>query len=140
MTIPLHHLALACEAEGLHEQAAVYRRGNEAMLTAHDRRALRAIEMAREEAIEAAAKVCEQQARDFLDPQYATPQPIGSITERFACSECAKAIRSLIDPVCTCGEVCGEDPDCVLHGRDTEWGRDNAAIDGSRTLTKETAT
>lgn len=47
-------------------------------------------------ALEEAAKVCEQQATDFLDPQYATPQPVGSITERFACKECADAIRKLI--------------------------------------------
>jgi len=44
---------------------------------------------------EACAKVCEDQARDFLSSQYATPQPIGSIQERFACRECASAIRNL---------------------------------------------
>lgn len=25
------------------------------------------------------------------------------------------------DGDCTCGEVCGEDPSCVLHGRGTGW-------------------
>ncbi len=44
---------------------------------------------------EAAAKVCEQQARDFLSPEYAVPQPVGSIQERFACAECAAAIRAM---------------------------------------------
>lgn len=33
---------------------------------------------------------------------------------------------------CTCGEVCGEDPNCVLHGRSTVWGLENAGIDGAR--------
>lgn len=26
---------------------------------------------------------------------------------------------------CTCGEVCGEDPNCALHGRHTEWAKEN---------------
>lgn len=26
---------------------------------------------------------------------------------------------------CTCGEVCGEDPNCDLHGRDTVWALEN---------------
>ncbi len=45
--------------------------------------------------IERCAKVCEEQARDFLSPEYATGQPISSINERFACDECAAAIRKL---------------------------------------------
>lgn len=42
---------------------------------------------------ERAAQICEQQAREFLSPQYASNQPLGSFCERFACDECAKAIR-----------------------------------------------
>lgn len=53
---------------------------------------------ARNEAIaeerEGAAKECEQQAREFLSPQYVTNQPLGSFGERFACDECARAIRA----------------------------------------------
>jgi|GEM_PF-5070617 len=45
--------------------------------------------------LEEAAEICEQQAREFLSEQYATPQPIGSIMERFACTECATAIRAI---------------------------------------------
>ena len=44
---------------------------------------------------ESAAMACEDQIAKFLDPQYAFPQPIGSIQERFACGECASAIRAL---------------------------------------------
>ena len=43
---------------------------------------------------ERCAKICEDQKAGFLSPQYASNQPFGSITERFACDECAKAIRS----------------------------------------------
>lgn len=43
---------------------------------------------------ERCAAVCEDQAQLFLSPQYASNQPIGSITERFACAECATAIRN----------------------------------------------
>jgi hypothetical protein len=44
--------------------------------------------------LERAAEICEEQARQFLDPAYAAGQPLGSISERFACKECATAIRS----------------------------------------------
>lgn len=50
---------------------------------------------ARLQALEEAAKVAERCAQDFLSPQYATPQPVGSIQERFACSTVADNIRSL---------------------------------------------
>jgi len=46
---------------------------------------------------EECAAICEQQAQDFLSPQYATGQPISSIQERFACAECATAIRAAGD-------------------------------------------
>jgi hypothetical protein len=46
--------------------------------------------------IEAAAKACEAQAKAFLSPEYATDQPLSSFSERFACDECAKAIRAML--------------------------------------------
>jgi hypothetical protein len=49
----------------------------------------------REEIIEECAKVAEAQAQTFLSPQYASNQPFGSLCERFACEEVAKAIRAL---------------------------------------------
>lgn len=45
--------------------------------------------------IEACAKVAEEQAAQFLSPQYATGQPLSSFPERFACGACADAIRTL---------------------------------------------
>ena len=44
--------------------------------------------------MERAAEICEQQRGAFLSPEYASPQPIGSLTERFACSQCVDAIRA----------------------------------------------
>lgn len=41
------------------------------------------------------ARVCEEQATAFLSPDYATGQPLASFSERFACGECAAAIRKL---------------------------------------------
>ena len=29
---------------------------------------------------------------------------------------------------CTCGEVVGEDPDCIHHGRETPWGKENPDV------------
>ncbi len=45
--------------------------------------------------VEDAAKVCEDQQQVFLSPQYATGQPLSSFHERFACGQCAAAIRLL---------------------------------------------
>ena len=39
--------------------------------------------------------VAEQQAQEFLSPDYAAGQPLASFSERFACDEVVKAIRSL---------------------------------------------
>ena len=50
-------------------------------------------------ALEAAAEACEQQARDFSSEEYSANQPISTITERFACAQCAADIRSLIDGI-----------------------------------------
>ena len=47
-----------------------------------------------DEATEKAAQVCEERAKAFLLPEYASGQPMSSLAERFACSECATAIRS----------------------------------------------
>lgn len=52
-------------------------------------------ERALAEAYERAAKTCEQVQKGFLSPEYATPQPTGSIGERFACGICAEEIRKL---------------------------------------------
>jgi len=51
----------------------------------------------RKSTIEECAKVAEAQAKTFLSPQYASNQPFGSLCERFACEEVAKAIRALTD-------------------------------------------
>ena len=47
---------------------------------------------------ERAAKVCEDQSKAFLSPEYATGQPLSSFSERFACDLCASAIRSGATP------------------------------------------
>ena len=47
-------------------------------------------------AIEAAAKAVKQVSDGFLSEEYATPQPVGSIQERFACSQAIDAIRALL--------------------------------------------
>lgn len=52
--------------------------------------------------IEECAKVAEAQAQTFLSPGYATNQPFGSICERFACEQVAKAIRALAIPSHEC--------------------------------------
>jgi hypothetical protein len=44
---------------------------------------------------EMAAHACEEKTRVFLSPEYATGQPLSSFNERFACKECADAIRAL---------------------------------------------
>jgi hypothetical protein len=54
----------------------------------------RLLDAERLSATERAAKICDQQADEFLSPQYATNQPFSSVQERFACRECAAAIRS----------------------------------------------
>jgi hypothetical protein len=54
----------------------------------------RAILAEREAQRERDAKLCEAQKEAFLSPQYASNQPLGSLTERFACDECASAIRA----------------------------------------------
>lgn len=50
------------------------------------------------DALEAAAKACEDQQQVFLSTQYATGQPLSSFQERFACGRCAEAIRALKTP------------------------------------------
>jgi hypothetical protein len=47
----------------------------------------------RQSAMEEAARICEEQQRGFLSEQYAVNQPLSSFSERFACGQCAKAIR-----------------------------------------------
>lgn len=47
-------------------------------------------------ALEAAIKACERQSGEFASDEYATPQPLGSISERFTCAQCSDAIRALL--------------------------------------------
>jgi hypothetical protein len=47
----------------------------------------------RRAAFEEAARICEQQMKSFLSPQYATGQPMSSFKERFAAAKCAREIR-----------------------------------------------
>ena len=42
---------------------------------------------------EQAAVICDEQEQVFLSPEYATHQPLSSMMERFACKQCAAAIR-----------------------------------------------
>lgn len=44
---------------------------------------------------ERAALACEDRAKAFLSPEYATGQPFSSLSERFACAKCAEAVRAL---------------------------------------------
>ena len=46
-------------------------------------------------AYERAAKACEDQRDIFASEEYAVGQPLSSFQERFACKQCAAAIRSL---------------------------------------------
>lgn len=48
--------------------------------------------------IERCAQACEAQAANFLSPEYTTGQPMSSFQERFACNQCAAAIRQLASP------------------------------------------
>ncbi len=59
--------------------------------------ALASVAQARRDALEDAIAACEKEQRGFLSAEYATPQPIGSISERFGCGACIAAVRSLID-------------------------------------------
>lgn len=49
-------------------------------------------------ALEAAAEACEIEERVFASTEYATGQPASSVGERFACRQCASAIRALKHP------------------------------------------
>ena len=44
------------------------------------------------------AGICEQTRDGFLSEQYATGQPTSSFNERFACGQCAAAIRASVEP------------------------------------------
>jgi hypothetical protein len=52
-------------------------------------------QQARKQALEDAAKACEEQRAVFASEQYATDQPMSSFGERFACSRCAEVVRAL---------------------------------------------
>ena len=40
-----------------------------------------------------AIAACERQKASFASDEYATPQPLGGLMERFACDQCIEAIR-----------------------------------------------
>ena len=42
---------------------------------------------------ERAISACESQKEIFASNEYATPQPLGGLMERFACDRCISAIR-----------------------------------------------
>jgi hypothetical protein len=61
--------------------------------------------------LEECAQIAEAQAQEFLSPRYAANQPFGSICERFACDEVAKAIRGLAaQPPAAQVETCSDCP------------------------------
>lgn len=55
----------------------------------------RLAEQVRRETIEECIQTVEAVQQDFLSPRFATPQPIGSISERFACGMVIQALRAL---------------------------------------------
>lgn len=67
---------------------------------------------ARREAVEEMIRTCRRQQQDYLSPQYAIPQPIGSISERFACGQMIEALEKMLpapsspDPVAAAREAC----------------------------------
>lgn len=70
-----------------------------AVLTAaadHNREAA-AYQAGRRAGLEEAIEACLEEQRTFSSPKYATEQPLSSFGERFACGQCADAIRTLID-------------------------------------------
>jgi hypothetical protein len=54
-----------------------------------------ALPLIRGAVVEEAIEACKKQERDFLDPAYTTGQPLASFSERFACDQCARAIRAI---------------------------------------------
>ena len=54
-----------------------------------------ALPLIRGAVVEEAIEACKKQERDFLDPAYTAGQPLASFSERFACDQCARAIRTL---------------------------------------------
>ena len=46
-------------------------------------------------ALEEALTAIKQVKANFMSHEYATPQPLGSVTERFACGQCETAIIAL---------------------------------------------
>ena len=45
--------------------------------------------------LDAAANACKENLIGFLDPAYATNQPVSSLMERFACGECLRSIEAI---------------------------------------------
>lgn len=57
---------------------------------------VKAIRQCEADTIRRCAEVCDEQAQEFLSPEYAAGQPLSSFNERFACGEVKKAILSLL--------------------------------------------
>ncbi|MBM9401601.1 hypothetical protein JUN65_08375 [Gluconacetobacter azotocaptans] len=83
-SIDAWNIALVRRADA-EAQIAVLRAENARLISERNRIA--------QETREACARICEQQRDDFADPQYAGGE-MGAFQERFACAECAAAIRS----------------------------------------------
>lgn len=56
-----------------------------------------ACDQARREAYAECIAALKKEREAFLSEEYAYPQPIGSLSERFACDECIKAIEALAE-------------------------------------------
>jgi hypothetical protein len=67
---------------------------NSTTLYAPERGGIHPYDAAYRAAMEEAARICEEQQQTFLSPEYAVNQPMSSFAERFACGQCAKAIRA----------------------------------------------
>ena len=98
MSVDMDALARAlCRAEGMCVGFCHHSKSCKAALQTHGDYAQRLspyIARLLAEQREADARVAEEVGRGFLSTEYATPQPIGSIQERFACGQVAAAIRA----------------------------------------------
>ena len=74
------------------------RKAQDALLTAYNEAAEReaaAYERGQREMQQAAQGACREQSATFLSSEYATGQPLSSLSERFACGQCEKLIAAL---------------------------------------------
>ncbi len=71
-------------------------------------------------AVARCVEIVRAQQQDFLSEQYATPQPLGSFAERFACGQCIDAIMNEF--------AMGSNEQRVLVGRPTHGEEYRAAL------------